>query len=295
VLLFLPILLLTIAFAGGFALRQSLRRPVTEPSCGQCGYCVRGLESMTCPECGSDLRVVGIVTPGVTRPLGKKMRLLGWTLFTPLITMLIGGVLMPLVGPQWLSTARRRVIFSQEPFCNVTLTVNAVGKKLTFGNSSQNTAPAPIELIFVTLSQGNASMQVTLPARQFQFVDANNKLVTGAFDAAAMEKWLNTSGFTAPLVSESAKGIVAAIDEITTPAGNAFTQLPPIGGRGRASGIAHPTFTTSTTQANELTYVAWGLLFVFIWLVGLPIVLRRRPSQAADVTVPVSSAPPATT
>ena len=37
---------------------------VTQPSCRACGYAVRGLPSFTCPECGSDLREVGIVTPG---------------------------------------------------------------------------------------------------------------------------------------------------------------------------------------------------------------------------------------
>ena len=36
---------------------------VSEPSCRACGYAVRGLPSFTCPECGSDLREVGIDTP----------------------------------------------------------------------------------------------------------------------------------------------------------------------------------------------------------------------------------------
>ncbi len=30
------------------------------PSCGKCGYASRGLTTFTCPECGSDLREVGI-------------------------------------------------------------------------------------------------------------------------------------------------------------------------------------------------------------------------------------------
>ena len=31
-----------------------------EMSCGGCGYAVRGLETINCPECGGDLRQVGI-------------------------------------------------------------------------------------------------------------------------------------------------------------------------------------------------------------------------------------------
>jgi lipid-A-disaccharide synthase-like uncharacterized protein len=33
------------------------------PVCGQCGYVVRGISSLTCPECGSDLREVGVLAP----------------------------------------------------------------------------------------------------------------------------------------------------------------------------------------------------------------------------------------
>lgn len=32
-----------------------------EPACGKCGYATHGISQLTCPECGSDLREVGIV------------------------------------------------------------------------------------------------------------------------------------------------------------------------------------------------------------------------------------------
>ena len=43
-----------------------------EMSCGACGYAVRGLEALNCPECGADLRVVGINRPkgGTARGIG---------------------------------------------------------------------------------------------------------------------------------------------------------------------------------------------------------------------------------
>ncbi len=43
-------------------------RSVTHPECGHCGYDVRGLPTFICPECGRDLREVGILTPGTFRP-----------------------------------------------------------------------------------------------------------------------------------------------------------------------------------------------------------------------------------
>jgi len=47
--------------------RDSRQRPGAEPKCGQCGYFVTALTTMICPECGSDLRAVGIVAPMTSR------------------------------------------------------------------------------------------------------------------------------------------------------------------------------------------------------------------------------------
>ena len=59
--------ILTLPFALGAVVtaimllrRRRRTRPAKEPRCGQCGYNVTGLSTFTCPECGSDLRQVGI-------------------------------------------------------------------------------------------------------------------------------------------------------------------------------------------------------------------------------------------
>ncbi|HEY7117668.1 MAG TPA: adenylate/guanylate cyclase domain-containing protein [Tepidisphaeraceae bacterium] len=73
------------------------------PTCGHCGYAVVGLTTFTCPECGSDLREVGIVRsrnapppPALAsarpRPLGEFatfVRVVGWqlALFAILFTL----------------------------------------------------------------------------------------------------------------------------------------------------------------------------------------------------------------
>jgi hypothetical protein len=70
------------AYAGFF---RRLGISIDEPCCARCGYNVKGLPSFVCPECGSDLREAGIVTPGrygpVLRAWGirtwKRVRLLG--------------------------------------------------------------------------------------------------------------------------------------------------------------------------------------------------------------------------
>ena len=58
-----------------------------EPVCEACGYPTAGLETFTCPECGSDLRVSGIITPAME--IGRRGSLVGallaWTILCGLI------------------------------------------------------------------------------------------------------------------------------------------------------------------------------------------------------------------
>lgn len=42
-------------------------------TCGQCGYIVRGLDSFECPECGADLREVGMLPPTETKTLRGRI------------------------------------------------------------------------------------------------------------------------------------------------------------------------------------------------------------------------------
>jgi class 3 adenylate cyclase len=79
----------------GFALRRRGRVGLAARACGRCGYDVRGLPTFFCPECGSDLREVGITSgtpPGVMTLLvaalavGRR-RMLVWTVMIVLLTL----------------------------------------------------------------------------------------------------------------------------------------------------------------------------------------------------------------
>jgi hypothetical protein len=253
-----------------------------DPLCGNCRYCVRGLEGTICPECGGDLREVGVLTPGSAAPMGRGKRLLIWTLATPLLALLLFGMLSPLLIPQWIKTTQRRVIFSQSDYCFVTITAEANGKKLIFGYPNANTPPATPEVLL--LSHNNSHMDVQLPARTYTFTDHTGKRVSGKFDAKAIETWLNDGGFTDARVADRAADIAAAVDEMGTPAGKGFTHFAP-DHNGTPLGVAHPTFTVNFPQPNELTTLSGVGLFVLLWLAGLPLILRqrsgtRRPGRA---------------
>jgi hypothetical protein len=277
--LLVPILVFAAGVLFGYWRRQSIR--VTDPSCGKCRYIVRGLEGDICPECGSDLRAVGILQPGAIEPLSRGKRVLLWLFVAPVPTLILFLILMPLCVPQWLKTTQRRVIFSQTTYCNAIITANTEGKQLIFGQppfiGSPTGPKAPPEVVF--LSNGammNMSMDIRLPAKTFRYSDKSGKVVTGQFDAKGVEKWLNDQGFNDPRVADRAADIVATTNEIGTPAGTGFTKFATEGNR--PTGIAHPTFTFTRVEPNELTFIAPFVVFAVVWLAGLPFVWRNRRS-----------------
>lgn len=71
-------LVLLLAVFLGFLLSRTLQElralgiSDKQPGCGRCRYSLRGWNSPTCPECGSDVRKVGVITGSQwTRPLGN--------------------------------------------------------------------------------------------------------------------------------------------------------------------------------------------------------------------------------
>ncbi|MHC4991898.1 MAG: hypothetical protein ACYTGC_13055 [Planctomycetota bacterium] len=78
---------------------------VRAPSCGGCGYAVAGLATLRCPECGADLREVGIRTPSPQR--GRSVGWVAiWTLGLLLTATLVSPALRRWV-PRRYSTVTR--------------------------------------------------------------------------------------------------------------------------------------------------------------------------------------------
>lgn len=78
------------------------------PACGKCGYPARGIDSLHCPECGADLREVGIGKPGQGRGQGT----LAVVLFVYSITfMILCGIFSEVVDDYlpWYGSANARL------------------------------------------------------------------------------------------------------------------------------------------------------------------------------------------
>src|SRR5688572_22334303 len=78
------VLLVVLAWAGGRRRRLSSKQVATggiAAACGSCGYDLTGLPWTTCPECGSDLELVGRLAPQFHRwtSIPVTARVIIWT------------------------------------------------------------------------------------------------------------------------------------------------------------------------------------------------------------------------
>ena len=69
------------------------------PVCGQCGYGTRGLTGLACPECGADLREVGIVTPRARGQVGPAKFIGLWTLLLPVPMLVAVSLVLAFFAP----------------------------------------------------------------------------------------------------------------------------------------------------------------------------------------------------
>lgn len=88
------VLMVVVAWLGSRRRRlrpRELEAPAGPAACGTCGYDVRGLPGDICPECGSDLRVVGRMTPSFRR--WQKVPPLARGVFWTTLLVFVGGIL----------------------------------------------------------------------------------------------------------------------------------------------------------------------------------------------------------
>lgn len=78
-LLAVPVAALVMLITGivMLARQRGVSSASAEGRCGKCGYLAAGLTTFVCPECGSDLRVVGIHAPLKSRGLAVGLTISG--------------------------------------------------------------------------------------------------------------------------------------------------------------------------------------------------------------------------
>ncbi|HEX2973530.1 MAG TPA: hypothetical protein VHP11_14440 [Tepidisphaeraceae bacterium] len=138
-----------------------------EPRCGQCGYIVRGIGGFTCPECGKDLREVGIVT--------RRQNASGWSSVVPLV--IVWSVGMYAMGTWVVDAAiralpqRSRVIYTvrlERPQSHAYHVVTMQGGDVGRMDSGAVVVPRRT-LNLMSLAGRNSAVDLDLPAGNYAY------------------------------------------------------------------------------------------------------------------------------
>ncbi|MFM9957307.1 MAG: hypothetical protein ACKVZJ_04475 [Phycisphaerales bacterium] len=270
-----------------------------EPACERCGYTITGLESLACPECGTDLRRTGIITPAMElRRRGSLAKaIIGWTCSVFLVSFLgfawwsiaaIGATRMMGAG------SNTTTITLTETFTPVSGSLELV--RLTTSQTTGAVAMENIELQFVALDGQTSTMSATLAPSGWEFsspseigIDLSTVSDPGPAEIAAV---MRAAGIPTDRdsVRAEANEIALLLDEKLS---NPITPAPPsnlsfqtLRAQPSSSSISAAAQPPVAAAPNPFVAFYIGAAAAFaIWLGGLFLVvwLRRRLRRMADI------------
>ena len=177
-----------------------LRRPkdaASGPSCGQCGYGVRGIGSMQCPECGADLREAGIVTPRRRGQVSPAMFVVFWTLCLPLPALTLSGIGLAF-APKVRHTECELTLQPQaNNYANVAINISATGSgQITSHSGMSSSFSGQQQTVTLNTLKNTTPDRITMHLRPSQAV---NNVPPLRLDPASMTLTGGPAAKTQPL------------------------------------------------------------------------------------------------
>ena len=265
-------------------LRHAARKTLSEPGCGACDYPVRGLPSFTCPECGNDLRDVGINTPRQQRPLGLGAYLVGWTLLLPPSALIVTTLFAAFVVPQRVSWNKQVMLANPKSgaYAGFSITASGSGTRWPWADSPERPGLKTIDVNFLPHTGAGSTLTVEMDLPGFRYPDASGRSVRSSTEVAQSDilDWLTRGGvdISKPSIQTEASDLLWFIKALRDPNTPPITPSRALKVQNQGSGMSvgtHPVFAWS----------ALGFWFV-VWLLGVRYLVRRlrRPNARPPVS-----------
>jgi hypothetical protein len=254
--------------------RRRRSRAVTQPICGKCGYPVQGLPTFTCPECGSDLRQVGIVTSWQARPVGPLARGLLWTLALPVPAYVVTAVLAMTVLPIRITQQQTLSLAGPGSQAYQAVDLQATGSRLNWpaGGASGPAQLDHVSLTLTPLSGPTTKLDVDVTTMAYEYVkpDGRRANQAGGLDASVLADWMAATG-----IRTEDEQVQAELNELLSLIHNV-----------RGGGFnAPPADVFQSVSTGSAGGVSQGIpeylipsFWIVVWLVGLWYFTRRRRS-----------------
>jgi hypothetical protein len=273
----LPLIILAVAVVVWLIWRPRRAGLVQAPTCGRCGYCVRGLPTFTCPECGADLREAGIVGPGMRPALSRNNHLLIWTLLLPVPAVVFSSLLIVSLTPRVCVLTMHRWVNGQSADLRASVLVTMKGQARRWPWSS---IEIPLETMEIANRSGGPSkISVDLVRRTYRYPDAAGREVAGSgdVDEQVLADWLPVTGVKtdSPKSRECVQAMLQAIREVPQ-AQTKWTELAPDPQSKLARINAPSSYSYIQRHAPWWVSVPVWAFWVVVWLIGVRAILGRH-------------------
>jgi hypothetical protein len=278
-----------------FARGKQSRRAHHGPVCAACGYSAVGLTTMTCPECGSDLRAVGILAPGMDqRPHQWLARIMVFTVLLGFLAIVVTPTLFA-VMPLRRSYSKQLLLTS--PISRAYREVVLDTRAATWGTAPQTPLPVQIEIISNVPTTASAAPATFMPPRMLVLANGTYEYTTPGkptvvrpkgFGAQAVLDWLSAAGVdtTHPSVPKEAARIAGEARLLARSARRAMagSHAGGFSSRGSMGGSDDLFATISSNETSDRRPPAWTalpltLFWFAIWFSGLRYLVRRTPTR----------------
>lgn len=233
--------------------------------CGGCNYAVDGLTTFICPECGGDLRNVGIITPNQSRPLPGWLKCVFWTAALPIPAVIVSALITLLIGPAVFFRSATWTMEQPASGTFASVQITGSGKTTQWGSgmrwSPQIMAFSRVDLImFADTGQGPVMVGPALR------LDLEGMRAEGRerLDAGEVESWGRSCGLNVAVPAVQAE--MAAVADYVT-AACIYGQTTPATPSGVFGGTTMAGMSTSSNPAPWFA-ILLALFWLIIWIVG---------------------------
>lgn len=244
------------------------------PACERCKYSVADLAGFTCPECGTDLRKTGIITPAMeaARRGSTAGAILAWTFL-----FLAGIYFTFIIGFMFIGAASFRTATAVSTWSQTLTPMQTTGYlsvELAYDSDLQSLA-GPMD-ITITLDDGSTHLLVLDPG-PMQITGMQTG--TTAWNSGVIDTWFGELGLdtTDPNVAAAAAEVGRAIDVTTVSPSTVYSMALSEHFSSVNTGGAIPSSLATGTVFDSRVFwlVAFGAGIV-VYVGGIVFIVRRR-------------------
>ncbi|MDB5354604.1 MAG: hypothetical protein JWN24_1057 [Phycisphaerales bacterium] len=254
-----------------------------EPRCGKCGYMVRGLATFVCPECGSDLREVGIDTGHTRQPAWVVALVLSisWTVLLLPVRRAMTRALEDAM-PRWITVIHTATLQKPTSAAYSSFSIYGSAEARVGVNSATGFSPSNLTAELVTLQGQSSVLTVDLQTERYTYKTIRGATVqpTAALNTSATLDWMKAAGVdtTNPSVAMEAAEFLQSLRE----------RPPQSGGDNWGASTSGPICrhfqygNDAWSGAGLQKFWPTGLLvlgWVIVWLAGLRWIMGRFAKQ----------------